>query len=61
MSAISFKCPNCDGELVFDPATQKYKCEYCCSYFQREEINGQGAADEPKAEDAPETAGAEES
>ena len=28
MAVISFKCPNCDGELIFDPETQKYKCEY---------------------------------
>ena len=26
MAVISFKCPNCDGELIFDPETQKYKC-----------------------------------
>ncbi len=31
MAVISFKCPNCDGELIFDPSTQKYKCEYCNS------------------------------
>ena len=33
MAVISFKCPNCDGELIFDPSTQKYKCEYCFSLF----------------------------
>ena len=38
MSVISFKCPNCDGELIFDPATQKYKCEYCNSLFSQEEL-----------------------
>ncbi len=38
MSAISLKCPNCDGELIFDPGTQKYKCEYCNSLFSEEEI-----------------------
>ena len=37
MSAISLKCPNCDGELIFDPGTQKYKCEYCNSLFSQEE------------------------
>lgn len=37
MSAISIKCPNCDGELIFDPGTQKYKCEYCNSLFSQEE------------------------
>ena len=38
MSVVSYKCPNCDGELVFDPITQKYKCEYCISIFSQEEI-----------------------
>ena len=31
MAAITYKCPNCGGGLVFDPGTQKYKCEYCLS------------------------------
>lgn len=39
MAVISFKCPNCDGELIFDPATQKYKCEYCISSFSQEELD----------------------
>lgn len=38
MPAISFKCPNCGGDLQFDPATQKYKCEYCVSAFTQEEL-----------------------
>lgn len=38
MSVISYKCPNCDGELIFDPKTQKYKCEYCMSLFSQEEL-----------------------
>ena len=48
MSVVSYKCPNCDGELVFDPITQKYKCEYCISIFSQEEIvdmNGKSVAD----------------
>lgn len=40
MSVISLKCPNCDGELIFDPRTQKYKCEYCYSFFSQREIDG---------------------
>ena len=39
MAVVSFKCPNCDGELIFDPATQKYKCEYCVSIFTQEELD----------------------
>ena len=39
MSVISFKCPNCDGELLFDPKSGKYKCEYCYSLFSQEELD----------------------
>lgn len=39
MAVISFKCPNCDGELIFDPSTQKYKCEYCMSLFSQKELD----------------------
>ena len=46
MAVVSYKCPNCDGELVFHPRTQKYKCEYCASAFSQEEINRL----QPKAE-----------
>ena len=38
MAVVSFKCPNCDGELIFDPSTQKYICEYCASLFSQEEL-----------------------
>ncbi len=38
MAVISYKCPNCDGELVFDPASQNYKCEYCASAFSQREL-----------------------
>ncbi|WP_317854311.1 TFIIB-type zinc ribbon-containing protein [Chakrabartyella piscis] len=38
MSTISLKCPNCGGELLFDPKTQNYKCEYCMSAFTQGEI-----------------------
>ena len=39
MAIISFKCPNCGGELIFDQATQKYKCEYCNSLLTQEELD----------------------
>lgn len=39
MGMIAYKCPNCGGELQFDPATQKYKCEYCSSYFEQDELD----------------------
>ena len=37
-AAITYKCPNCDGGLVFDPSSQKYHCEYCLSDFTQEEL-----------------------
>lgn len=44
MAVISFKCPNCDGELIFDPESQKYKCEYCNSLFSQAELNAMNPA-----------------
>lgn len=38
METITYKCPNCDGGLVFDPGEQKFKCEYCQSEFTEEEL-----------------------
>ena len=40
MAAISFKCPNCGGELIFDPTSGAYKCEYCMSKFSQKELDG---------------------
>lgn len=39
MSVITYKCPNCDGGLSFDPETQKFKCEYCLSDFSETELD----------------------
>ncbi len=39
MAVISFKCPNCDGELIFDPASGQYKCEYCDSTFTQQQLD----------------------
>ncbi|MCI5649014.1 MAG: TFIIB-type zinc ribbon-containing protein [Fusicatenibacter sp.] len=38
MSVITYKCPNCGGELIFDPGSGQYKCEYCMSKFSEEEV-----------------------
>ncbi len=50
MSVISLKCPNCDGDLRFDPATQKYKCEYCASLFAEGELPFEEEKEAPKKE-----------
>ncbi len=52
MSVVSYKCPNCGGELTFDPQTQKYKCEYCFSYFTEEELEAANPETKNAGEDA---------
>ncbi len=32
-----YRCPNCNGELRFDPKKQGFGCEYCMSFFTPEE------------------------
>ncbi|MDO4522069.1 MAG: TFIIB-type zinc ribbon-containing protein [Eubacteriales bacterium] len=38
MDVISYKCPNCGADLKFDPATQRFVCEYCMSSFDKEAL-----------------------
>ncbi len=62
MAIISYKCPNCDGELVFDPASAKYKCVYCASLFSQTELEAMKPAEaaergNPSAERAAEDSG----
>lgn len=38
MAAATWKCPNCGGGLQFDPASQKFECEYCLSEFTKEQL-----------------------
>ena len=47
MSVISFKCPNCDGELVFEPSTQKYECPYCGSNFTQDQMDEMYPQEQP--------------
>lgn len=41
MPVISYKCPNCGGDLVFDPNSQSYKCAYCFSSFSEDILSAQ--------------------
>ena len=53
MAVISYKCPNCGGDLRFDPATQGYKCEYCMSSFSQAELEqANPEKEQPKASEA---------
>ncbi len=55
MSTFTYKCPNCNGPLNFDPQKQKFACEYCLSEFTLEELQARVDDDtvqqETKAED----------
>lgn len=39
MELISYRCPNCGGDVRFNPESQKYKCEYCFSLFTQDELD----------------------
>ena len=63
MGAITFKCPNCGGELLFNPSTQKYKCEYCDSEFTQAQLDALTPAagrEEQVQEEAPAQQAADE-
>ena len=45
MAAVTYQCPNCSGGLLFDPATQKFHCEYCSSLFTQQELEHLAAAE----------------
>lgn len=38
MEAVTHKCPNCGGALLFQPEDQKFHCPYCLSVFTEEEV-----------------------
>jgi len=38
MALMTYKCPNCGGGLQFDPASGKFKCEFCLSEFTEREM-----------------------
>ena len=51
MPAITYKCPNCGGELIFDPGSGQYKCEYCLSKFTEEEAANANTEAEAKRDE----------
>lgn len=46
MAAITYKCPNCGGDLRFDPESQKYRCEYCRSEIDLTQAEADGQNEE---------------
>ena len=57
MSTITYKCPNCDADLTYRPATGDFGCEYCGSSYTVEQLNelikNQKIIDEQKESEAP--------
>ncbi|MEN6327899.1 MAG: DNA helicase PriA, partial [Syntrophomonas sp.] len=37
-SIIEYKCLNCKASLEFNPLSQKWKCGYCLSEFEKEQL-----------------------
>ena len=37
---LEYKCPCCDGAILFDSATQKMKCPYCDTEFDVDTLKG---------------------
>ena len=60
MSVITIKCPNCGGELVFEPSSGNYKCPYCGSSFTQQEMDEILAAQEQDTEKQDESGGGQE-
>ncbi|MBR6690733.1 MAG: DNA helicase PriA [Bacilli bacterium] len=38
-NTLDHKCPKCDAVLKFNPESQNWKCEYCRSKFNLEDLN----------------------
>ena len=38
-NVIDHKCPNCDAVLKFNPHGGNWKCEYCRSEFNLDDLN----------------------
>lgn len=40
MGNISYRCPNCGGEIGWDSGSKSFKCIYCSEEFAREDLVG---------------------
>lgn len=52
MATLTYKCPNCDGGLQFDPKTQDFACEYCLSHFTQTQLDALNPALEKESTSA---------
>ncbi|PHV71943.1 DNA helicase PriA [Sporanaerobium hydrogeniformans] len=47
----AYKCLSCKAGLEFDPASQKWKCHYCFSSFEKAELDAVYGKEEEKQEE----------
>ncbi len=38
MAGVTYKCPSCGAYLVFDPDTQKWRCDFCKAEFGEKDL-----------------------
>lgn len=50
-SAISYKCPGCGGELVFDPQKQLFSCPWCLSEYTDSQVDEGQHTEQAREED----------
>jgi DNA-directed RNA polymerase subunit RPC12/RpoP len=39
LNSVDYKCPNCNAVLKYNPKGKNWKCEYCGSSFNKEELD----------------------
>lgn len=54
MESLAYKCPNCNADIKFSAAEQKFVCEYCQSSFTESEMKEIAAVMEQQIEERPE-------
>ena len=60
MAGITYKCPSCGGYLNFDPDGGQWKCPFCHSTFQEDQLlTGEGERTGERPETASEKDGAQ--
>lgn len=60
MAGITYKCPSCGGYLNFDPDGGQWKCPFCHSTFQEDQLlTGEGERTGERPDTASEKDGAQ--
>ena len=50
MAGVTYKCPGCGAYLVFNPDTQKWRCDFCGADYDEKELLAKGEAFAQEAE-----------